>query len=84
VTLGPDAAAAIAGKTIVFTGTLERLSRREAEELVQGLGGRAASSVSSRTDFVVAGANAGSKLDKARELGVPVLDEDEFLRLLRG
>ncbi len=69
-----------AAKTIVVTGTLEALSRKEAEDLIKDLGGKAAGSVSKKTDFVVAGEAAGSKLDKARELGVEVIDEQEFLR----
>ncbi|MDJ0973130.1 MAG: NAD-dependent DNA ligase LigA [Planctomycetota bacterium] len=67
------------GLTIVVTGKLEALSRKEAKELVEQLGGRAASSVSKRTDLVVAGPGAGSKLKKAEELGVEVIDEAEFL-----
>jgi DNA ligase (NAD+) len=77
-----DAESPLAGKTVVFTGVLERLSRGEAEELVESLGGRAASSVSAKTSFVVAGAEAGAKVDKARELGVPVLGEAEFWNLV--
>ena len=71
----------LAGKTLVITGTLERLSREEAKALVLSLGGKAAGSVSKKTDYVVAGAEPGSKLAKAAELGIPVLDETEFLHL---
>ena len=70
------------GKTLVVTGTLERYSRDEIEELITRHGGRAASSVSKNTDYLVAGEKAGSKLAKARELGVPVLSEADFQRLL--
>ena len=72
----------LAGKTIVFTGSLERFTRKEGEELVVQQGGRASGSVSGKTDYVVAGPGAGSKLDKARNLGVTVLSEDEFLQLI--
>jgi DNA ligase (NAD+) len=77
------AAGAIAGKTFVVTGTLEKYGREEIEELITQLGGRAASSVSKKTDYVVAGEKAGSKLAKARELGVAVLDEAQFEALLK-
>lgn len=70
------------GKTLVVTGTLTRYSRDEINELITRHGGRAASSVSKKTDYVVAGETAGSKLDKARELGVAVLDEEAFERLI--
>jgi DNA ligase (NAD+) len=72
----------LAGKTLVVTGTLERYERKEIEDLIKSLGGKAAGSVSKKTDYVVAGAEAGSKLAKARELGVPVLTEDEFDQLI--
>ncbi len=68
----------IAGRSFVVTGTLARCSRDEIEQLIESLGGRATSSVSGNTDYLIAGENAGSKLDRARELGVPVLTEDEF------
>jgi DNA ligase (NAD+) len=67
------------GKTIVFTGTLSRWKRNEAEALVKSLGGKTSSSVSSKTDWVVYGENAGSKLAKAQSLGVETIDEEEFL-----
>jgi DNA ligase (NAD+) len=70
------------GKTFVFTGTLEKFSRDEAEQLVDERGGRASGSVSKKTDYVVAGPGAGSKLDKARELGVAVISEDAFLKMV--
>ncbi len=71
-----------AGKTFVFTGALEKFSRDEAERMVDERGGRASGSVSKKTDYVVAGPGAGSKLEKARELGVAVISEDEFLKLI--
>ena len=74
----------LAGLTIVVTGSLEGFSREEAAEAIASRGGRAASSVSSKTDFVVVGASAGSKAARAEELGVPVLDEAAFVALLAG
>ena len=71
-----------AGKTFVFTGTLANRSREAAGELVQQHGAKVSGSVSKKTDYVVVGADAGSKLDKARELEVPVLTEQEFDQLL--
>jgi DNA ligase (NAD+) len=70
----------LSGKTIVVTGTLPTLGRTEAEELIAKLGGKASGSVSKKTSFVVAGESAGSKLDKAKDLGVEVIDEAEFLK----
>ena len=72
----------LAGKTFVLTGTLSSLGRKEAEEAVVRLGGKASSSVSKKTSFVVAGEEAGSKLRKAQELGIPVLTEAEFLAMI--
>jgi DNA ligase (NAD+) len=75
---------ALEGKTAVVTGTLSRYTRDEIQELITQHGGHAASSVSKKTDYVVAGESAGSKLAKARELGVPVLNEEQFEELLKG
>ena len=74
----------LTGKTFVITGTLTSWSRKEAEELVEKLGGRAAGSVSKKTDYVLAGENAGSKLDKAQKLGIDILDEEAFAKLVGG
>ncbi|MCI0493251.1 MAG: NAD-dependent DNA ligase LigA, partial [Planctomycetes bacterium] len=73
---------ALAGKTLVVTGTLEKYTREEIEALITQHGGRATSSVSKNTDYVVAGDQAGSKLDKARHLGIQILSEAEFDQLL--
>jgi DNA ligase (NAD+) len=72
----------LSGKTLVVTGTLPGMSRSEAEEAIRAAGGHAASSVSAKTDYLVAGDKAGSKLAKAEQLSVPVLDEDGLRRLL--
>ena len=77
-----EAGGAFTGMTVVITGTLETLSRAEAEERVRDAGGKAASSVSSKTSLVVAGENAGGKLTKAQQLGVRVINEAEFLQML--
>ena len=71
-----------AGKIVVLTGTLSAMGRDEAKEMIEARGGKVTGSVSKKTDFVVAGVEAGSKLDRAKELGVTVLDEQEFLQLL--
>lgn len=76
------AKSAVTGKTVVFTGTLEKMTRGEAKATAERLGAKVSGSVSKKTDFVVAGAEAGSKLDTARELGVAVLSEDEWLELV--
>ena len=75
---GPD----LSGKTFVVTGTLEHFSREEIEGLIKQLGGKATGSVSKKTDYLVVGENAGSKLDKAKELGVKTLTEAEFEKLI--
>ena len=72
------------GKTIVFTGELRDLDRKEAEGIVRELGGNATSSVSKNTDFVVVGENPGSKFKKARSLGIKIIDEKEFKKLVRS
>ena len=74
----------VTGKTLVLTGMLSTMTRDQAKQKIEELGGHVASSVSARTDFVVVGAEAGSKLDKAKKLGVQTLDEDEFLKLVNA
>jgi DNA ligase (NAD+) len=78
------AAGPFAGKTFVLTGTLPSLKREEAAAKIEALGGKVSGSVSKKTDYVVAGEEAGSKLDKAQKLGVKVIDEAELLRLCGG
>jgi len=80
----PAARQPLAGKTVVLTGTLPTLPRDEAKDLLEAAGAKVAGSVSKKTSYVVAGAEAGSKLAKAQELGVPGLDEDGMRALLAG
>src|SRR6185312_9365603 len=74
----------LAGKKLVLTGTLARHTREEMKTLIEAAGGKVAGSVSAKTDYVVAGEEAGSKLDKARELGISVLDESAIEAILEG
>ena len=78
----PKKDAPIAGKTVVFTGSLEKMTRDEAKAMAERLGAKAAGSVSKKTDYLVAGPGAGSKLTKAAEAGVKVLTEDEWFALI--
>ena len=71
------------GLTFVLTGTLETMGRNEASEIIQSLGGKASGSVSKKTSYVIAGANAGSKLTKAESLGVKIITEQEFLAMVK-
>jgi DNA ligase (NAD+) len=79
-----DEAGPLAGKTLVVSGSLEGFSREEAEDAIRAAGGKPAGSVSKKTDYLVAGPGAGSKLQKATDLGVAVLDEEGFRRILAG
>jgi DNA ligase (NAD+) len=78
----PASDSSVAGKTVVFTGSLEKMTRDEAKAMAERLGAKVAGSVSKKTDYVVAGPGAGSKLDSARKLGVNVLTEDEWFALV--
>jgi DNA ligase (NAD+) len=72
----------LAGQTFVLTGTLQTLTREEAQAAIEALGGKVSGSVSRKTGYLVVGEDAGSKLDKARELGIPQLTEEEFKALI--
>ena len=81
-TFTPPKTDELAGKTFVLTGTLQSMTRDEAGDIIKSKGGKTSSSVSKKTSFVIAGENAGSKLDKAQDLGVIILNEDEFLKMV--
>jgi len=74
----------VAGKTVVFTGSLEKMTRHEAKARAEAMGAKVAGSISKSTDYLVVGADPGSKARKAAELGVAVLDEDSWLKLIEG
>ena len=76
--------APLSGTTVVITGSLESMSRSEAERVAAEAGAKVASTVTKKTDFVVVGENPGSKFDRARQVGVETIDEPEFLKRLRG
>ena len=71
------------GKTFVLTGTLEKFTRQEASEIIEKYGGKTSGSVSKKTSYVLAGEEAGSKLIKAQELGIPIISENEFLEMCK-
>ena len=73
---------ALAGKTFVVTGTLEHFTRQQAEQAIRQAGAKASSSVSKKTDFVLAGENPGSKLEKAKKLGIEIIDEKQFKKMV--
>lgn len=79
---GIDVASSIAGKTVVFTGALEKMTRDEARAMAERLGAKVSGSVSKKTDLVVAGPGAGSKLTDAKKHGVKVISEEEWLKLI--
>ena len=74
----------LAGQTFVITGTLGQMKRQEAKEMIENAGGKIASSVSSKTDYLISGENAGSKLSKAKNLGVRILSEKEIIAMVRS
>jgi DNA ligase (NAD+) len=77
-----NASDVLAGKTIVVTGTLENFTRQSIQQAIKDNGGKTSASVSKKTDFVLAGENAGSKLEKAKKLGVEVIDEKQFVEMI--
>jgi DNA ligase (NAD+) len=82
--LAPVTESALTGKTVVVTGTLPTMGRKEAAEYIERFGGKVSGSVSKKTDYVLAGENAGSKLDKANQLGITVITEEELKKMVEG
>ena len=73
----------LANKTFVFTGTLNAISRKDGKDIISQYGGSSTNSISKKTDFLVAGSGAGSKLDKAKNLNIKILNEEEFLKIIK-